>query len=156
MTSATVQPGFRDLLRSDARASALGERTPFFYLAALLGLNKFSAVLLFRMAATLAHKGRAGRFLAAALTRLNTLYNSCEMSPLARIGPGLHIAHTIGICFGPITAGRNLTILHHASLGLDDRNVDHVDPANFPTIGDGVQIGPGAVLLGPISVSTLR
>lgn len=150
MTGDDRQPGLRALLKADIEALGAGARSPFFYLAALVGLNKFSVVLLFRLAVLLRRKGRAGRLLAGFLTRVNTLLNSCELSPLARIGPGLHVPHTVGICIGPIIAGRDLTILHHASIGIGDRTLDLDDLANYPSIGDGVQIGPGAVVLGSI------
>lgn len=152
MTRETPPPGFRELVRADALASNLGSRSPLFYVAAVLGLNKFSVVLLFRIAVAMRDKGRIGRVISGFVTRLNTLYNSSELSPLARIGPGLHVPHTMGVGFGAITAGRNLTILHQGSLGLRNRDVDHADPANYPTLGDNVQIGPGAVVLGPISI----
>lgn len=145
-------PGFRELVKADAKASNLDGKSPFFYLAALLGLNKFSLVLLFRIASALHDKGRIGRILSAFVTRLNTLYNSSELSPLARIGPGLHMPHTMGTGWGAITAGRNLTVLHHASLGLRYRDLDPTDPANFANLGDNVQVGPGAVILGPVQI----
>jgi serine O-acetyltransferase len=146
------KPTFRELVRADAHASGIGRRSPLFFLTAAMGLNKFSVVLLFRVASALHGKGRLATIVSALLTRLNCIWNSCELLPTARIGPGLHIPHPLGVGFGPITAGRNLTILQHASLGLRDRKLDHNDHANFPTLGNDVEIGPGTAILGPVHI----
>lgn len=150
MTSFDDAPRFWEVVQADARAAGGGRRSPFFYLAAGMGLNKFSVILLFRIAASLRQKGWLGSKIAASVTRWNVILNSCEFSPDARIGPGLAIPHPIGVGFGPITAGRNFTILQHASLGLRNRKLDHGDAANYPTVGDDVEIGPCAAVLGPV------
>jgi serine O-acetyltransferase len=152
MTHDGGAPTFRELIRADAEASGIGRKSPLFYLAAAIGLNKFSVVLLFRTASALHGKGRLARIASAFLTRLNAVWNSSELDPKARIGPGLHIPHPLGVGFGPITAGNNLTILQHASLGLRDRTLDFDDHANYPNVGDNVEIGPGTAILGPVRI----
>jgi serine O-acetyltransferase len=118
----------------------------------MLGLNKFSAVFLFRVASALYKKGRVGRILASAVTRLNSIWNSSEFSPIAQIGPGLHVPHPQGVVCGAITAGSNLTIRQHVTLGLCDAQQPYWDPANYPTLGNHVQTAPGTVILGPVRI----
>lgn len=150
MTHERVQLTFRQLVKADAAASGNTERSFLFFAAAMLGINKFSVVMLFRVASALRRKGKLGFWLAALITRLNCILNSCEMSPDAKIGPGFQVPHPVGAGFGPITAGRNFTILQNASLGLRDRRLDDGDTGNYPVLGDDVEIGPSAAVLGSI------
>jgi serine O-acetyltransferase len=143
---------FRELIAQDAQVLGRNRISVFFCLVALLGLNKFSAVFLYRVASALSHKGFPFSALASLATRLNSIYNSCELSPHAVIGPGLHIPHPIGIVAGPIRAGRNLTLMQNASLALRDRSLPYEDHNNYPCLGDNVTVGPGAVLLGGVAV----
>jgi serine O-acetyltransferase len=143
--------GFWELVKADARAYGNERRSPFFFLAAALGLNKFSVVFLFRFASALYGRGRIACALAMLLTRINSIWNSTEISPEASIGPGLHIPHPIGIVCGVITAGRNLTIFQNATIGLRDPGHEPIH-ANFPVFGDNVSIGPATILLGPVRI----
>jgi serine O-acetyltransferase len=145
-------PGFFDLIKADAIVYGGTGTSPIFYLVAMLGLNKFSAVFLFRVASALYGKGRLGRILSSAVTRLNSVWNSGEFSPAARIGPGLHVPHPQGVVCGAITAGANLTIRQHVTIGLSDPNLPYRDPANFPTFGDNVQTAPGTAILGAVKI----
>jgi serine O-acetyltransferase len=141
-----------DLIKADAIVYGSSGTSPAFYFAAMLGLNRFSAVFLFRVASALYEKGRLGRILSSAITRLNSVWNSTEFSPIARIGPGLHVPHPQGVVCGAITAGANLSIRQHVTLGLSDMKLPYRDPANFPTLGDDVQIAPGTAILGPVRI----
>lgn len=66
----------------------------------------------------------------------------------ARIGPGLHIAHCVGIVVGPATLGSNCNLSQNVTIGRTSRRGDR----QVPTIGDRVWVGPGAVLVGGIHV----
>jgi serine O-acetyltransferase len=143
--------GFWKLVTADARAYGVKRRTPFFFLAAALGLNKFSAVFLFRVATALYGRHRVATSLAKVVTRINSVLNSCEFSAQATIGPGLHIPHPIGIVCGIITAGKNLTIFQNVTIGLRDLAHELV-PTNYAEFGDNVTIGPAAVFLGPVRI----
>lgn len=146
------RPSFRQLIRADAAALGGGPRSKLFYAAAALGLSKFSAVFLYRLSAYFAGGGRVARVLSAAAYRMNAMINACEISPQARIGPGLYLPHPIGIVLGPVHAGSGLTLLQNVTIGLRDRTHPHDDPASYPHLGARVQVGPGAVLMGPISI----
>jgi serine O-acetyltransferase len=143
--------GFRELVKADARAYGLEQRSPLFFLAAALGLNKFSVVFLFRIASALHGRGRVSSGIAMLVTRINTILNSSEFSPEAVIGPGLHVPHPIGIVCGLITAGRNLTIFQNATIGLRDPGLELVHE-NFAVFGDNVTIGPATIFLGAVRI----
>jgi serine O-acetyltransferase len=152
MNSITKTYGFRELVKADAAAAGVANPSPLFYCLALVGLNRFSLVLLFRLAAAFHKKGRTGRFAAQIITRVNNVLNSSELDASAKIGPGLVVPHTFGMGWGAIRAGKNLVVLHNATFNLRYRHLDGTDHANFATCGDDVQIGPGAVILGPVKI----
>jgi serine O-acetyltransferase len=149
MRETRPQDGLRQLLSGDVAALETGPKGPVFFLAAALGLNKFSAVLLYRLSA---HFRDRARPLSALAHRINMIVNGCEIAPGARIGSGLHLPHPGGIVLGPISAGPDLTIMQNVTIGLRDRGADHDALSNYPALGAGVSIGPGAVVLGPIRI----
>lgn len=64
------------------------------------------------------------------------------------IGPGLRIPHSLrGVMLHPtVRVGANATIYHHTVIGVRDTR-------GGPQLGDGVVIGAGAKVLGPITVA---
>lgn len=71
-----------------------------------------------------------------------------EIPTCVVIGPRLRLPHAgRGIMIHPsVTIGAGVTIYHRVSLGVrDDRG--------GPTIGDDVEIGTGAAILGPVTVA---
>ncbi len=72
-----------------------------------------------------------------------------EIHPGATIGPGLFIDHGSGVVIGETAEiGADVTIYHGVTLGGTNLNKGK----RHPTIGDGVTIGAGAKVLGPITV----
>src|SRR5208283_5856831 len=100
-----------ELVAQDARVFGRERLSISFCIAALLGLSRFSGVFLYRVESALIDKGFPCSALAKLASRWNHLWNACELSPQARIGPGLHLPHPTGVVVGPIIAGRNLTVL---------------------------------------------
>jgi serine O-acetyltransferase len=143
---------FFELVDQDAKAFGRERLTISFFIASLLGLSPFSAVLLYRVGSALFDKGFLGLALARLAYKCNYWWNSCEIRPQAKIGPGLHIPHPIGVHIGPIRAGRNLIVHQNASLALKDRTLDHHDSRNFASFGDNVTIGASASVLGAIVI----
>jgi len=135
----------------DAKAFGRSRVSVSLGLLALLGLNGFSVVFLYRIETALSKKIFAFSALAKVVSRWNWICNKCEISPHADIGPGLHTPHPVGILCGPITAGRNLTLLQNASLGLQDRALPQ-DRRNYPSLGGNVTVGPNAACLGSITI----
>jgi serine O-acetyltransferase len=141
-----------ELIAEDAKVFGRERLSVVFCLIALLGLSKFSAVLLYRIESSLFEKRFPLSTLAKLAGRWNSLCNSCEFSAYANIGPGLHIPHPIGIVVGAVTAGPNLTVLQNASLALKNRRLSDKDRSNYPHLGANVTIGPSASVLGRIFI----
>ena len=72
-----------------------------------------------------------------------------EIHPGAKIGHGLFIDHGLGVVVGETAEiGNNVTIYHGATLGGTGKDKGK----RHPTIQDGVFIGAGAKILGPIVI----
>jgi serine O-acetyltransferase len=79
------------------------------------------------------------------------MVTNIEIHPGAVLGPRLVIDHGAGVVVGETAViGSDVTIYHGVTLG--GRSLDPVK--RHPTIGDGVLIGTGAAVLGPIEVGT--
>lgn len=76
---------------------------------------------------------------------------SVSIGRRVEVGPGLLIPHGNIVIDGPVKIGRDCTINPWVTIGLGARRAVGLDPAG-PTIGDGVFIGTGARLLGPITI----
>src|SRR5690348_11586615 len=76
-----------------------------------------------------------------------------EISADAHIGPGLYIPHGGYIVVGPVRVGRNCNLYQGVTLG---KSVDTLNNPDFkpllPTLGDGVWVFPGAVIIGDVTV----
>lgn len=76
----------------------------------------------------------------------------CTISCSASIGPGLLIAHVGAIVVGSgVIMGTGCSIRQGVTIGGSEGRTSD-DGRTQPTIGDGVLIGAGAVVVGPISV----
>lgn len=70
-----------------------------------------------------------------------------ELPPLTEVGAGLQIHHGQGLVVNNGTViGKNCILRHGVTLG----NKGDLDPDGCPTLGDGVDVGAGAVVLGRI------
>ncbi len=75
------------------------------------------------------------------------------IGPPVIVGPGLYIPHGGVVIDGIVTLGRGCVISPWVTIGLSTKMDEEGNPILFgPTIGDYVQIGTGAKLLGPIHV----
>ena len=67
----------------------------------------------------------------------------------AQIGKGFYIGHFGCIVVSPATVmGKNVNILQGVTIGVANRG----DNAGVATIGDGVYIGPGAKIIGAVTI----
>ena len=149
--SAGDPPGLRETLAGDANAWGMNGLSASLVFASLLGISKFSVVLYFRLSSKLAHGRRTGA-LSRLLRRFNSILNDCEISEYATIGSGLHIPHPSGVVIGPASIGRRLTVMQNSTIGMRSRGADLFDPRNFPVLEDDVVIGPGACVLGSVTL----
>lgn len=61
-----------------------------------------------------------------------------------RIGPGLFVQHGVGTIVTAESIGRHCWINQQVTIGHDARG--------RPTLGDGVRVGAGAIVIGPVTV----
>ncbi len=83
-------------------------------------------------------------------------FTGVEIHPGAKIGKNLFIDHGMGVVIGETTEiGDNVTIYHAVTLGGSSPSIDterQRHEKRHPTIGDGVVIGSGAQIIGPVIV----
>ncbi|GAA4681363.1 serine O-acetyltransferase [Frondihabitans cladoniiphilus] len=90
------------------------------------------------------------RLVARVLSQLVRSATGVEIHPGAVIGSRLVIDHGMGVVIGETAVvGDDVLIYHGVTLG--GRSLG-ADGRRHPTIGDGVMIGAGAAVLGPIHV----
>lgn len=107
----------------------------------------FHAMLFHRVASALWHCGL--RWLARWLSSISRLLTGIEIHPGATIGRRFFIDHGMGVVIGETSIiGDDCTLYHGVTLGGTSWNKGK----RHPTLGDGVVIGAGAKVLGPISV----
>ncbi len=79
-----------------------------------------------------------------------------EIHPAAEIGGGFFIDHGMGVVIGETSViGEGVTLYHDVTLGGISPAVDshsQVDEKRHPTLEDGVIVGSGAQILGPITI----
>jgi serine O-acetyltransferase len=104
-----------------------------------------------RVAGSLHRKGFRGT--AAAISQINLIIFRVEIPARAQIGPGFVLPHPQGIVLGSAQIGANVTIFQNVTLGTRVFDGGY-DLTKRPVIGDGVTIGAGAVVLGPVRVNS--
>ncbi len=83
------------------------------------------------------------------IAHLSRFLTGIEIHPGARIGQGLFIDHGMGVVIGETTEiGEDVTLYQGVTLG----GTGHETGKRHPTIGNGVIIGAGAKVLGPITM----
>jgi serine O-acetyltransferase len=110
--------------------------------AAALGTAKGLAVALFRASQWL---GPRAPGLAAAVKLVNHALTGADLAWQAQAGPGLVLYHPAGVVIGPdVTLGAGCALGARVTLGHGG--------AGSPTLGDGVYVAPGAVVIGRVSI----
>tara|TARA_Y100000816_G_scaffold256635_1_gene210261 strand:- start:277 stop:852 length:576 start_codon:yes stop_codon:yes gene_type:complete len=83
-------------------------------------------------------------------------FTGIEIHPGAKIGKNLFIDHGMGVVIGETSEiGNDVTIYHAVTLGGSSPSIDSERQRHekrHPTIGDGVVIGSGAQIIGPIKI----
>jgi serine O-acetyltransferase len=74
-----------------------------------------------------------------------------EVAAQCEIGPGLFLPHTQGTVIGAGRIGSNCTIYQGVTIGARELDMDFALERR-PVIADGVVIGAGAKVLGPIEI----
>jgi serine O-acetyltransferase len=139
-------------ISSDLRAMAELKGTRYPSLSGLLDVLSLPgtwAALLARLSTWLHNSGL--RPLSRIVYFANCVMFGCEIQPGARIGPGLAIAHPIGVTISSgARLGRDLRLMGGVKIGGNASE----DPAKDgdPVVGDGCWFMDGAKAFGPISI----
>jgi serine O-acetyltransferase len=77
--------------------------------------------------------------------KLNAVCCNCIIGRGAEFGPGLVLIHATGVVInGSVRGGSGVMIEHQVTIGAEGRR--------SPTLGDGVFLGAGAKVLGPVTI----
>jgi len=88
-------------------------------------------------------------FIARLISQLSRAITGIEIHPGAKIGKGLFIDHGMGIVIGETAIiGDHCTIYQNVTLGGTGKDKGK----RHPTLGNGVMVGAGAKVLGPINI----
>jgi serine O-acetyltransferase len=114
----------------------------------------FHAVVFYRVSHWLWE--RELRFIGRFISQIGRMLTGIEIHPGAQIGCCFVIDHGSGVVVGETAEiGDNVTLYHDVTLGGVAPSVDsaaQVGVKRHPTLGDGVIVGSGAQILGPITV----
>lgn len=93
--------------------------------------------------------GSGFRLLGRFVSHVGRMVTGIEIHPGAQIGRRFFIDHGMGVVIGETSViGDDVTLYHHVTLG----GVTWSPGKRHPTVGDGVVVGAGAQILGPITV----
>lgn len=139
--------GVRARLREDLAAAKLRDpaaRSAWEIAVLYSGLH---AIWSYRLAHALWTRG--WRFPARALSQLTRWLTGVEIHPGAVIGRRFFIDHGMGVVIGETAeVGDDVMLYHGVTLGGRTRNAGK----RHPTLGDGVAVGAGAKILGPVVI----
>ena len=114
----------------------------------------FHAVVFYRVANWFWQAGL--QFIGRLISQFGRLFTGIEIHPGATIGCCFVIDHGAGVVIGETAEiGDNVTLYHDVTLGGVAPSVDsaaQVGTKRHPTLADGVIVGSGAQILGPIIV----
>ncbi len=138
---------FISLIKEDV--ATVRERDPAASgkLEVLLLYPGLHAIWYYRVAHALQNRGMV--FLARAISQHAAKVTGIEIHPAAQIGKRFFIDHGHGVVIGETTEiGDDVTLYQGVTLGGTGKETGK----RHPNIGDGVMIGAGAKVLGPITI----
>ncbi|WP_277980595.1 serine O-acetyltransferase [Sphingomonas phyllosphaerae] len=136
---------FRDVVRADLRANT-GRRQLFGALPAFLFHPGFATIFLHRLA--MAFVGTPLDKLGGLIWAWNTRRSGCHLHLESVIGPGLYLPHPVAVVIGQgVRIGTGVTIYQSVTAGRSHRD-------DYPVIGDGATLYPGAIVFGAITIGT--
>jgi serine O-acetyltransferase len=98
--------------------------------------------------------GPRAPLLAYAVKQVNHIVTGADLAWQAAVGPGLALYHPTGVVIGPdVVVGARCALQQGVTLGAARERGRMADGrVDSPAVGDDVEIGAGARILGPISV----
>jgi serine O-acetyltransferase len=143
----TREPSFLKLIREDVSCVRLRDPAARSEIETLLTYPGIHAVIWYRLAHWLWLAG--WRFPARLLSWLGRQMSNVDIHPGARIGRRFFIDHGAGVVIGETAEiGDDVTLYHGVTLG----GTSWSPGKRHPTLEDGVIVGAGAKILGPITV----
>ncbi len=140
-------PGWRARLREDVDAAVARDPAVRSRAEVVLGYPGLHAIWSYRLHSLLWRRGH--RLVARLVSQATRAVTGVEIHPGATIGRRFFIDHGMGVVVGETTEiGDDVMIYHDVTLG--GRSMTRTK--RHPTIGDGVVIGAGARVLGPVVV----
>ena len=117
------------------------------FVQCLLFFKGFQAIQVQRVANWMWKRGR--KALAVALQSRTSDVFAVDIHPAATLGRGLLMDHATSIVIGETAmVGDNVSMLHHVTLGGSGTG----SGTRHPTIGNGVLLGAGVSVLGPVVI----
>ncbi|GAX27875.1 serine O-acetyltransferase [Fistulifera solaris] len=140
-------PVFRRSLRADIMAVRDRDPACSYLPDAFLYFKGFHALQTHRVAHYLWSLGKHTQALFLQSQSSQTF--QIDIHPAATLGSGILLDHGTGVVIGSTASiGHNCSILHHVTLGgSGKKGVDR-----HPKVGNGVLLGAGATLLGPVRI----
>ena len=139
--------GWRARLREDVDAAVARDPAVRSRAEVVLGYPGLHAIWAYRLHHALWVRGR--RLSARLISQAARAATGVEIHPGATIGRRFFIDHGMGVVIGETAeVGDDVMIYHDVTLG--GRSLNRTK--RHPTIGDGVVIGAGARVLGPVVV----
>lgn len=93
------------------------------------------------------------RLPARLLSQFTRFLTGVEIHPGATIGRRLFIDHGMGVVIGETAEiGDDVMLYHGVTLGAQSRHGELRGVKRHPTLGDGVTVGAGAKILGPVTI----
>jgi serine O-acetyltransferase len=145
-------PTFRRNLRADMMAVRDRDPACNYLPDVFLYFKGFHALQAHRVAHYLYHDARSKKAIMAKFlqSQVSQMFQ-IDIHPNAGLGSGIMLDHGTGIVIGETaTIGHNCSILHHVTLGGSGKK----GVKRHPTVGDGVLLGAGATVLGPVTIGT--
>jgi serine O-acetyltransferase len=146
----------RELIRSDLarftqtfvlRGQPFSKRRVFW--ESLIFKAGFQAVLLYRLSHRLHQRGWT--YLPWFLSRVSVAVTGAEIEFNAVIGPGMFVAHPVGIVVGRGTViGSEVTLFQGVTFGVKSWHPD--DIRKFPRVGNKCYFFSGAAVVGDVNV----
>ncbi len=142
------------LILSDLKAARHRDPAANSYLEIILTYSSFHAVIAYRLSHFL-WKIKL-KLIARFVSNIFRIITSIEIHPGARIDESFFIDHGAGLVIGETALlGKNITMYQQVTLGGISPSINSKNQAKtkrHPTLKDGVIVGSGAQILGPISI----
>lgn len=147
------RPPLGKAIREDVRAFIAGRfeiadqgrlTVPFHMLRLAWKADSFLGVLLYRVRAWL--QGASVPLLPTLIHRICIAFFDVSIDDYLVLGEGVYVPHGYVIIDGPVVIGRWCVLCPWVSIGLTPGTLE------APELGDGVFVGTGAKILGPVKI----